>query len=435
MIYHIDGNSFYASCERVFRPDLYRSPIAVLSNNDGIIISLNAECKSLGFKRGDVFYQVKDRMETKGVAVFSSNYTLYADMSARMNLIYNRYAPDVEVYSIDESFLFFPEWNNTDYYEIGLELKETVFRETGIPVSVGIAPNKTLAKMCNKLAKSRGGGAHFGGVCDWNKINHDEELEHCPVEDIWGVGYSKSAFLKRQGIKTALNLKNYPLWKAKKNLTITGFKTVQELNGVRAIDKIEEAPRQMLMVSRSFQSPVYELDDIITALSEYTQEAVKRMRDEGLSCKYVSVYLMTNAYAEGEQYFNQLTAELPFLSAYLPEIQAVANELTRKIYRPKYKYRKVMIGLTGLASDKNRQLDLFNTSYNRSKELESLMQAFDSINTRYGRGTIKLGCGVKKIRNEELGISNEKKALPWELKRDYLSPCYTTNINDIPSAY
>ena len=383
MIFHIDGNSFYAACERVFRPDLFHSPIAVLSNNDGIIIALNAECKALGFKRGDVFFENKHKLEKSGVVIFSSNYTLYADMSARMNLIYNRYAPDVEVYSIDESFLFFPEWSNTDYSEIGFEIKQAVTQETGIPVSVGIAPNKTLSKMCNKLAKKR------GGVCDWNKVNQDEELGNYPVEDIWGIGHSKASFLKRQGITTALGLKNFPLHKAKKHMTITGFNTVRELNGIRAIDKIEEAPRQVVMVSRSFQKPVFELDDIITALSEYTQEAVKRMRAEHLSCRFISVYLMTNAYAEGEQYFNQQSAELPYLSAYLPEIQAAANELLKKIFRPNYKYRKVMIGLAGLGFDDNPQLDLFNTVYNRGKELEPLMQAFDTINDRYGRGTIK----------------------------------------------
>jgi len=429
MVFHIDGNSFYASCERVFRPDLYQSPIAVLSNNDGIIVALNAECKALGFKRGDVFYQVRHKMEKSGVAVFSSNYTLYADMSARMNLIYNRLAPDVEVYSIDESFLFFPDWNNTDYTEIGQNIKSAVTKETGIPVSIGIAPNKTLAKMCNKLAK-KSSSAVFDGVCDWNKVNQDEELRNYPVEDIWGVGYSKASFLKRQGITTAFGLKNYPLWKAKDNLTITGYKTVQELNGIRAIDRIEESPHQVISVSRSFQSPVYELDDIITALSEYTQEAVMRMRAGGLSCKYVSVFLMTNAYAQGEQYFNEMTAELPCLSAYLPQIQAVANELLKKIFRHDYKYRKVMIGLTGLDFDDNPQLDLFNTVFNRSKELEPLMQVFDAVNEKYGRGTLKLGCslaGQKPVNTETV--------LAWELKRDYLSPCYTTNIKDIPLVF
>ena len=444
MIFHVDGNSFYASCERVFRPDLCHSPIAVLSNNDGIIIALNAECKALGFKRGDVFYQVKQDMEKSGVAIFSSNYTLYADMSARMNLIYSRYAPDIEAYSIDESFLFFPTWNNVDYYEIGLELKNAVIKETGIPVSIGIAPNKTLAKMCNKLAKKR------NGVCDWNKVNQNEELGKYPVEDVWGIGHSKAAFLKKQGITMALGLKNYPLWKAKKYLTITGYKTVQELNGIRAISKIEETPRQVAMVSRSFRSPVYELGDIIPALSEYTQEAVKRIREEGLSCKYVSVYLMTNAFADGEQYFNQMTAELPCLSAYLPEIQAVANEMLKKIYRPHYKYRKVMVGLAGLDFDRNQQFDLFDNGFNRKKELEPLMQTFDALNDRYGRGTIRLACGIRGMNNEESSTRNHHEPsrmegmrttnknpeiLPWGLKRDYLSPRYTTHIKEIPVVF
>jgi DNA polymerase V len=417
---HIDGNSFYAACERAYRPDLAKSPIAVLSNNDGIIIALNAECKAMGFKRGDVFFQVKDRMEKNGVVVFSSNYTLYADLSARMNLIYNRYAPDVEMYSIDESFLFFPGWVNTDFSELGREIKETVTKETGIPVSVGIAPTKTLAKLCNKLAKKR------GGVCDWTKLNQDEELANYPAGDIWGIGFSKSAFLKRQGITNALELKNYPLHLAKKHLTITGYRTVRELNGVPAIGKVEHGDRQVVMVSRSSQSPVYELDDIITALTQYTQEAVKRIRVEKLSCKYVSVYLLTNAYAEGEQYFNQCSAELPYLSAYLPEIQSTAIELLKRIYRPGYKYRKVMIGLTGLEHDDKPQLDLFDNHHEQVKRLEPLMQAFDAVNEKYGRGTLQLGCGVKRMKDE---------AEPWEMKREHLSPRYTTRLQDIPRVY
>jgi DNA polymerase V len=421
MLMHIDGNAFYAACERVFRPDLTHTPIAVLSNNDGIIVALNAECKALGFKRGDVFFKVKDLMQRQGVAVFSSNYNLYADMSARLNVIYSRYTPEVELYSIDESFLFFPDWSNADYTQIAQDIKETAERNTGIPVSIGIAPTKTLSKLCNKLAKKTA-----NGICDYNNIDQDEALRNYPVGDIWGVGPSKAAFLKRHNITTALSLKYYPLDKAKKNLTITGMKTVQELNAIPAIDRIEEAPRQLVSVSRSFQSPVYELADITAALSAYTQEAVSRMRDGNLSCKYITVYLLTNAYAEGEQYFNQLSAELPYLSAYLPEITAIANELLKRIYRPGYKYRKVMIALTGLEHDRNAQLDLFNTTYNRGKQLEPLMQAQDAINTRYGRGTLILACGLMPETVKVSGTS---------LRRDYLSPCYTTKIADIPSVY
>jgi DNA polymerase V len=423
MLMHIDGNSFYAACERVFRPDLYHAPIAVLSNNDGIIIALNSECKNLGFKRGDVFYQVKHKLEKQGVQIFSSNYTLYADMSARMNLIYNRFAPEVEAYSIDESFLFFPAWNNADFSEIGHNIKTAITKETGIPVSIGIAPNKTLSKLCNKLAKKR------GGVCNWRELNQDEELEQYPAADIWGIGQSKAEFLKKQGITTALALKHYPLDKAKKHMTITGYRTVQELNGIKAIDRIEDSPRQVSAVSRSFQSPVYALDDIITALSEYTQEAVKRIRAENLYCRYITVYLLTNAYAEGGQYFNQMSAELSAPSAYLPEITAAANELLKRIYRPNYKYRKVMIALTGLTDEARPQLDLFDDHRNHAKINEPLMKTFDKINDRYGRGTIKLACGLtgKKPKDNETD--------PWLLKRDYLSPRYTTNIEEIPLIY
>jgi DNA polymerase V len=429
MIMHIDGNSFYAACERVFRPDLYYSPIAVLTNNDGIIIALNAECKNLGFKRGDVFFQIKDKLEKKKVKVFSSNYTLYADMSARMNLIYNRFAPEVEVYSIDESFLFFPSWNNADFTEIGQNIKTAVTKETGIPVSIGIAPNKTLAKMCNKLAKKREGIGTIPGLCNWQELNQDEELERYPVGDIWGIGPSKAAFLERQGITTALALKRYPLDKAKKHMTITGFRTVQELNGIQAIDRVEDSPRQVVAVSRSFQTVVYKLDDIITALSEYTQEAVRRIRAENLSCRYITVYLMTNAYAEGEQYFNQMSAEVSSPSAYLPEITAVANELLKRIYRPDYKYRKVMIALTGLTNETRPQLDLFDDHRNMVKLKEPLMKTFDKLNDRYGRGTIKLACGLTGNKPAD----NETD--PWLLKRDYLSPRYTTNIKEIPLIY
>jgi DNA polymerase V len=421
VVFHIDGNSFYAACERIFRPDLAHSPIAVLTNNDGIIIALNAECKALGFRRGDVFFENKEKLKESGVAVFSSNYTLYADMSARMNLIYNRFAPDVELYSIDESFLFFPAWKNEDFQLLAFTIKKAVTMETGIPVSVGAAPTKTLAKICNKLAKKG------EGVCVWEKLDQDAELRNYPVENVWGIGYSKSKFLKRHGITNALALKKYPLAAAKKNLTINGFRTVQELNGIPAIDKVEHGERQIIMVSRSFQSAVYDLDSIITPLAMYTQEAVKRMREGRLSCRHVTVYLMTNAFARGEQYFNQMSAQLPHLSAYLPEILETAKELLKRIYRPGYKYRKVMVGLAGLENDDNAQYDLFDDSYNQVKRLEPLMRVFDSINGRYGRGAITLGTS--------LSISPKEKKQAWKMKRDFLSPNYTTRIQDIPKVY
>jgi DNA polymerase V len=200
------------------------------------------------------------------------------------------------------------------------------------------------------------------------------------------------------------------------------------LNGRPAIGKVERKDRQIVMVSKSFQSPVYDLEGIITALSLYTQEAVKRIREEGLSCRYVTVYLMTNAFAEGEHYFNQASVQLPRLSAYLPEILTAAKVLLQRLFRTGYKYRKVMIGLTGLTKDTNPQYDLFDNPYNEQLGLEPLMQAFDKINEKYGRGTVKLCSGLA-------GKTKEAEAFSWEVKREYLSPRYTTNIKEIPLVF
>ncbi|HAH61443.1 MAG TPA: hypothetical protein DCL73_05030, partial [Treponema sp.] len=227
MIMHVDANSFYASCERIFRPDLADSPIAVLSNNDGITIALDSICSSLGFRRGDAYFREKYAYKAKNVAVFSSNYTLYADISMRLNLLYSWYAPETEPYSIDESFLFYPDWRNISFTALAQELRTETLRQIHIPVSVGIAPTKTLAKMCNKLAKK------YGGVCSWQEIDGEAALAQYPASDVWGIGHSKAGILARFGIHTAYDLANFPLDKAKKHLSITGFRTVQELNGIQ----------------------------------------------------------------------------------------------------------------------------------------------------------------------------------------------------------
>jgi DNA polymerase V len=421
MIFHIDANSFYASCERMFRPDLYDRPIAVLSNNDGIVIALNRECKDRGFARGDAFFKIRERMESEGVAVFSSNYTLYADISSRLNAVYMRMSEDIEIYSIDESFLYFPEWKTSDLVEIGHEIKNTVAREIGMPVSIGIAPSKTLAKLCNKLAKKR------GGICCWDELDKDRELAAYPVQDIWGIGPSKADTLAMHGIETTLDLKRYPLHLAKKHLTITGLRTVQELNGIPAIDCIEQEARKNICSSKSFASPVFELDELKVALADYTQEAVKRMREEESACRFVSVYLMTNPWSDvGEQYFNSASAEMPRASSYLPDILGVALELLASIYRSGFRYRKVMINLLGLQHDSTDQLDLFETFGDKKKE-DAIMKAFDTINDKYGRGTIRMG-----TRSLLSDTDTESKDRNWRMKREFLSPEYTTRLTDLP---
>lgn len=421
MIFHVDANSFYAACERLFRPDLIGKPIAVLSNNDGIIIALSQECKDLGFRRGDVFFKVRLDLERKGVAVFSSNYTLYADLSARLNVLYSRLAPDVEIYSIDESFLYFPDWRTADLVAIGRELRLGALTDVGIPVSVGIAPTKTLAKLCNKLAKKR------GGVCAWAELDQDAELASYPVGDVWGIGPAKARLLARHGIFTTLDLKRFPLHLAKKCLTITGMRSVQELNGVASIDRVERERRQNICSSRSFAEPVRELGGLQSALAAYTQEAVKRMREEGSSCRLISVFLMTNPWSDvGEQYFNSASAELPAPSSYLPDILGVALELLKRLYRPGFRYRKVMVNLLGLEIDRTSQLDLFFRNADKAKQ-DGIMAACDRVNDRYGRGAIHLGI---RALVPDTGSGDEQNA--WSMKREFLSPEYTTRLSDVP---
>ncbi|MDC7126809.1 MAG: hypothetical protein PQJ46_14655, partial [Spirochaetales bacterium] len=382
---HVDANSFYASCERLFRPDLYSKPIIVLSNNDGIVVALNAEAKKLGFSRGDVFYKIKDRAEAKGISVFSSNYTLYSDISARIVEIYGRLCAEVEIYSIDESFLYFKDYNAKSLKEIAHTIKNTVQREVGMPVSIGIAPTKTLSKFCNKLAKKR------GGICCFSDLQLDDELSNLPVSDIWGIGRRKAVFLKRHSINTALDLKNYPLYKAKKYLSITGVRTVQELNGIPAISRIEREARDNIGSSKSFAVAVDNITELETALSNYTHEAVNRMRSDKRAANAVSVFLMTNPMSSvGEPFYDQMAATFPFPSSYLPEILGTAIELLRRIYKPGFRYRKVSVYLLGLEVDTVRQPDFFISEQNREKN-KAVMECFDKINSKYGRETIFAG--------------------------------------------
>jgi DNA polymerase V len=251
------------------------------------------------------------------------------------------------------------------------------------------------------------------------------------VGDVWGIGWSKTAFLKKRGIETALDLKNYPPDKALKHLTITGYRTVEELKGIKAIDKIEAEARQQIMVSKSFSEAVFQEEMLQNALADYTQEAVKRLREEGEIASHVSVYLMTNYMAAGPHYENGATARLASPSSYFPDILAAGSRLLHSIYRSGFRYRKVMVLLSGLEKAKGRQGGLFDDTVSDKKK-ERLMEAFDAINARYGRGTLCLAAS-----RQAWGAGTGKAvacdgSLPFQMKRAYLSPAYTTRLEDVP---
>lgn len=418
MILHADGNSFYASCEQIYRPDLRGKPVAVLSNNDGVIIALNKEAKACGIKRGDPFFKVRKTCEAYNIAIFSSNYTLYADISKRITSIYLEYAPDIEEYSIDESFLFFNHCNfpTSQWYEIGRELKYRIFKEVGMPICVGAAPTKTLAKLYNKRAKEH------GGVFVYEKESVDSLLEQTECAAIWGIGYARAKQLALHGIKNGLMLKQMPLNLAKQLMTCQGFATVQELNGISCIDKVTREKKDVITSSRQFSKRIYDLKTLEIALVQYTELAVEKLRRQESECKTVCIYVSTcNYYSNNsdEQYSNGAYVNLPRATSYTPDIVQIAKTILPHLFREGYGYKTLMVTL----------LDVYPAAYQgelwidpkEDEKKRNLMQSVDEISQTYGRGAITLAKGFEKTG--------------WEMKRDYLSPCWTTRYEDFPKVF
>ena len=416
MILHADGNSFFASCEQIFRPDLAGKPVIVLSNNDGIIVALTKEAKALGLKRGDPYFKVKVTCDTQNVAVFSSNYTLYADISRRITTIYLEYAPKIEVYSIDESFLFFPDFSHDEFESMCKELRQKVLREVGMPICVGAAPSKTLAKWYNKHAKQH------GGVYVYDPLTIDAELEKTPVEDIWGIGSSRAYTLATIGIRNALQLKHLQLDLAKKYLTVQGAATVQELNGIAAIDEVTREKKDTITSSRQFGKRVYDLPTIECALSQYTERAVEKLRKQQCEAGGVCVYLstcreFTSGGEEMERYANAAYAKLCRMTSYTPDIVQTALDCLHSIWRYGYGYKTVMVTLSGIQTEAF-QGELFE-SVERDEKRRKLMKACDKINTHYGRAAISL-------------VKSSAAETGWEMRREHLSPCWTTRLSELP---
>ncbi|MBP5328632.1 MAG: Y-family DNA polymerase [Spirochaetaceae bacterium] len=416
MILHADGNSFYASCEQIYRPDLRSKPVAVLSNNDGIIIALNKEAKACGIKRGDPYFKVRALCALHGITIFSSNYTLYADISRRITSIYAEYAPEIEVYSIDESFLFFDDcnWSIKDYEEIGYDLKRRILKEVGIPICVGAAPTKTLAKLYNKRAKEH------GGVFVYDSAGVDALLETTPCGDIWGIGPARAKTLAQRGVKNALMLKHMPLCDAKKLLTVQGMGTVQELNGIRVMDKNTRQKKDVITSSKQFSIKVYDMETIECAMVEYTEIAVERMRKQGSECQAVQVIISTcNYYSDdaGSQYSNAAVVRLPRFTSYTPDIVAAARLALPRIFREGYGYKVVMITLMELMPAQYQGWLWVDPVEDVKKR--NLMKAVDAITAACGRHSLTLAKSFTKDG--------------WQMKREFLSPCVTTDIDRVPA--
>jgi DNA polymerase V len=412
----VDCNNFYVSCERVFNASLENKPVVVLSNNDGCVIARSNEAKALGITMGVPFFQNKDLFRKNNVRFFSSNYSLYGDMSCRVMTTLQQFTPDLEIYSIDEAFLSLDGFTNlTDH---GRRIRSTVKQHTGMPVSIGIAPTKTLAKVANKIAKKN---LSLQGVLDLATVDVlDNMLAAVAVEDIWGVGYRYAAMLNRHGITNACQLKNADDAFIQKAMTIVGLRTVHELRGEPCIElEHSPPPKKAIGSSRSFGTPVVELEELLESVSDYVSRAAEKLRSQNSSAATVQVYLTTNRYKKEPQYANYLSCTLPAPTSYTPDLIACAQACLKAIYRKGYRYKKTGILLTGLTPANGLQLNLFTDSRRNCAGQKSIMGAVDALNQRYGRNTVQFASS---------GIDKR-----WKMLQSYKSPCFTTRWGELPA--
>lgn len=413
-----DCNNFYCSCERIFHPDLRNKPVVVLSNNDGCIIARSEESKSLGIKMGEPFYQVKELLEKNDVAVFSSNYNLYGDMSKRVMSLLSTYTPKLDIYSIDEAFLDLSGMGDADYLiKYSKEMVKAIGKGTGIPISLGIAPTKTLAKMASKFAKKYKG---YGGVC---LIDTDEKREKAlklfDIGDVWGIGYQHSKKFAYYGIKTAWDFTQKSESWVRKEMTVTGVRTWKELNGESCIS-IEELPhKKSICTSRSFSGQgLNQLNDVEEAVANFAAQCSRKLKEQHTVCQSIIVFAHTSRFRmDVPQDYIYRSGNFPVPTNDHQEIVSMAVRMLRDAWKNDecYWYKKSGVIVWNICKDEAIQGNLFDT-VNREKQA-ALAKAIDEINRKNGHNTIRVA--VQGF---------EKK---WHLKNEYISKQYTTNLDDV----
>ncbi len=415
----VDGNNFFVSCERAFNPKLAGRPVVVLSNNDGCVVARSNEVKALGVKMGTPWFQLRDLARQHGIAAFSSNYELYADMSNRMMAVLGEHSPDQEIYSIDECFLELAGFTHLDLVEYGQSLRRQVGRWIGIPVCVGIAATKTLAKLANHCAKKQLAGR--AGVCDFGRTTDDELRQlfsRIEVGEVWGVGPRLSRQLAGLGITHVEALRSADAATLRARFSVTLERSIRELNGIPCIALEEAAPnKQQIISSRSFGQYVFDLPSLREAVASYMAIAAGKLRGQGSLAGMVQVYVRTNPHKENvPQYQRGLTQPLPEPSNDTLRLTQAALAVLDRLYRPGYAYQKVGVALLHLSDATTAQVSLLATAPDNAR----LMQVMDHINAIWGRGT---------LRSAAAGIDRR-----WRMKRERMSPGYTTRWDQLPCA-
>tara|TARA_R110002110_G_scaffold415856_3_gene658493 strand:+ start:72660 stop:73943 length:1284 start_codon:yes stop_codon:yes gene_type:complete len=412
----VDCNNFYVSCERVFQPKLEGQPVVVLSNNDGCAVARSDEAKKIGIKMGQPYFQFKHLEKKHGIHVFSSNYALYGDMSARMAVILEQFSDTIEIYSIDEAFVNLTKYKNLDLNEYGQDLRQTIRQQIGLPVSVGISTTKTLAKLANYYVKKN--KLATSGVFDLTtKKTQNWLLPKISIENIWGVGSRSTEKLKVYDIKTAHDLKlANPAW-IRKKFSVIMLRTVYELNNEACFDfEHEPAPKKEIVCSRSFGTLQTEWQALRSAISHHTANAAAKLRKQDSMCMGIYVSIRTNPFRNHDtQYGKGSYQVLPQPTDETSVLLKYAVEGLKHVYKQGYRYKKAGIMLYDIRDNKMQQLSLLEPNLQSDPKL---MKALDLINLRYGKGTLQYGC--------------EKTAAGWKMSSSNLSPSYTTKWSDLP---
>lgn len=414
----VDCNNFYCSCERVFQPKLKQVPVAVLSNNDGCVIARSNEVKAMGVPMGAPYFEYKELFRKQRVRIFSPNFELYGDMSSRVMQTLRPFTERMEIYSIDEAFAMLPVLPAADYAAYGDEIRNTIGRHTGIPVSVGIAPTKTLCKIALELIKrtpAKSGVLDIGTVPDI-----DARLAEVPVADVWGIGSALTNRLALLGIRSVRDLKYADRRQIKQRLHTPGLRTVLELNGIACLPlEDNDQPCKSVVCSRSFSKEITTFAGLHEAISTFAARAGEKLRQERRRAAVLQIFVETNRFREGERYANMQAVSLPHATNFTPELIAAATVGLKAVFLAGRGYKRAGIVVSGLEVDAGLQPDLFGEASAATLERHAaMMTALDAINRRFGRGTTRfLAEGVTQS---------------WQMKRSLKSPAWTTKLDEVP---
>lgn len=414
----VDCNNFYASCERVFQPGLNGHPIVILSNNDGCVIARSNEAKALGVPMGAPAYKFKQFFKTHDIKIFSSNYALYGDMSGRVMDILSAMAPEIEVYSIDEAFLKFEGCKHLDFSSYSQEMRRTVTRSTGIPVSIGMAPTKALAKVANRIAKKF--SEQTGGCYVIDTIEKRiKALKWLAIEDAWGIGRRHAAKLRNAGITSAYDFTQQPEAWVRKHFSVVGLRLKQDLEGIPVLGLEETALKQHIATTRSFDYSYSDLNVVKERVSTFAFSCAEKLRKQRSSCNALMIFIKTNRHRQDQpQHHQQVVAPLPYATNSAIVLSQYATRALQQIFREGHQYKKAGVIVMDIVPEDYEQTTLFDQPDPRHKQL---MKTVDKLNRSYGSHKVKLG-------SQDAGVT-------WKMRQEHLSPRYTTRLSDIITVY